>query len=341
MIAAVAVALSPLRKSQVADPMRRGSDIALYRAEIERIRGGEGYYEAAAAQLRARGYPTKSVFNWRTPATMWLIAALPRPEMAKWILGTLAGAAMLGAFFVIAREGSLVEAALAVLLLSGAFMYAVLGEAYVMPVLWAGVLIGLSLVLYGLERPKLAAVVGLAALFARELSGPYCVVAALLAARRRRWPEVAIWGAGFVAYAAFFMVHLANVRAMQTPSDLAHDGTWLQLGGAAFVIALAQVNAYLIVAPLALSAIYVVAALAGAAAWKSPFGERVGITLAVYVALFAVVGYDFNQYWGIVIAPLFCFPATRFVRTLRELLRTATGQVNRAAAIRYESAAMR
>jgi hypothetical protein len=345
MVAAVSVTLSPLRKSQVGDTARRGCDIALYRAEIDRIRAGDGYYEAAAAELRARGYPTKSVFNWRTPVTMWLIAALPRAEMAKAVLGGLAGLAMLGAFFVMAREGSLGQAAVAVLLLSGAFMYTVLGHAYVMPVLWAGVLVGLSLVCYGLERPKLGAALGLAALFARELSGPYCAVAAFLAARERRWREVAIWGAGFAAYAAFFALHVARVRTMQAPGDFAHGGTWLQMGGVAFVIALAQVNAYLIVAPLALSAIYVVAALAGAAAWRSPWGERVGITLALYVALFAVVGYDFNQYWGIVIAPLFCFPAARFGGRLRELLRAAVAREERAGAnqtlIRCKPAATR
>ena len=140
-----------------------------------------------------------------------------------------------------------------------------------------------------------------------------------------------MWGVGFTAYAAFFAFHVVNVRAMQTPQDIAHDGSWLQMGGAAFVIALAQVNAYLIVAPQSLSAIYVVAALAGAAAWSSPWGQRVGMTLAAYVGLFAFVGYDFNQYWGILIAPLFCFPAARFWGTLKELARAAsTGSMVRA-----------
>jgi hypothetical protein len=322
-LAAVGLTLSPLKKGQVGKADRHGSDIALYGAEIERIRSGEGYYQAAAEELCSRGFPTKSVFNWRTPVTHWLIAALPDPVVAKALLGGLAGVTMFGAFFVMAREGSLAQAALAVFLLSGAYMYTVLGQAYVMPVLWAGVLIGLSLVCYGLERPQLGAAVGVAALFVRELSGPYCVVAAILAARQRRWREVVIWGLGLAVYAAFYGWHVVNVRAMQTAQDMAHDGSWLQMGGAAFVIALAQVNAYLIVAPQSLSAIYVVAALAAAAAWTSPWGQRVGITLAVYVGIFAFVGYEFNQYWGILIAPLFCFPAARIAVMLAELLRVA------------------
>jgi hypothetical protein len=322
-VAAVGVTLSPLKKSQVGKAERQGSDIALYTAEIERIRSGEGYYQAAADELVARGYPTKSVFNWRTPITHWLIAALPDPVLVKAVLGVLAGATMLGAFFVMAREGSLPQAGLAVFLLSGAYMYTVLGQAYVMPVLWAGVLIGLSLVCYGLDRPKIAAVVGIAALFVRELSAPYCVVAALLSLRERRWREVAIWVIGLAAYMAFYVWHVANVRSVQTAEAVAHDGSWLQMGGAAFVIALAQINAYLIIAPQPFAALYVVAALAAAAAWTSPWGQRVGITLAAYVALFALVGYDFNQYWGILIAPLFCFPAARSLATFTEIGRRA------------------
>ena len=31
------------------------------------IHAGQSYYDAAAAELTARGYPTHSVFNWRTP----------------------------------------------------------------------------------------------------------------------------------------------------------------------------------------------------------------------------------------------------------------------------------
>src|SRR5204863_6881445 len=86
-IVAVWVTLSPAR-SGFADTAENGkpSAVALYNAEIQRMRSGEGYYEAAAAELRARGYPTASVFNWRTPLPMWLIAKLPEPA-GKVLIG--------------------------------------------------------------------------------------------------------------------------------------------------------------------------------------------------------------------------------------------------------------
>ena len=57
----------------------RAGDVFLYMSEVKRIHAGEGYYQAAAKELVAQGYPTASVFNWRTPLPTWLIAKLPDP----------------------------------------------------------------------------------------------------------------------------------------------------------------------------------------------------------------------------------------------------------------------
>ena len=41
-------------------------------------------------ELRTRGYPTASVFNWRTPLPLWVIGKLPHPMIGKVLLGGLA-----------------------------------------------------------------------------------------------------------------------------------------------------------------------------------------------------------------------------------------------------------
>src|SRR3989304_1677149 len=74
----VGVAVSPLWQGKAERQRRGAGDVALYRAEADRIHNGEGYYQAAAAELKARGYPTRSVFNWRTPLPLWLIGKLPQ-----------------------------------------------------------------------------------------------------------------------------------------------------------------------------------------------------------------------------------------------------------------------
>ncbi len=86
IVVGVAVTLAPIAQG-FADKQREGAnDIALYQAEVDRIRAGETYYAATAAELVLRGYPTRSVFNWRTPLPMWLIGILPDPVFGKALI---------------------------------------------------------------------------------------------------------------------------------------------------------------------------------------------------------------------------------------------------------------
>src|SRR5947209_2322229 len=41
---------------------RQGGDVELYKAVVARVRAGEGYYDAAGAELRARAYPLRPAF---------------------------------------------------------------------------------------------------------------------------------------------------------------------------------------------------------------------------------------------------------------------------------------
>jgi len=65
--AGVGLTLSPLASGSAHKREPGEGDVALYRAEIERIHAGESYYQVAGDELRRRGYPTRSVFNWRIP----------------------------------------------------------------------------------------------------------------------------------------------------------------------------------------------------------------------------------------------------------------------------------
>jgi hypothetical protein len=316
----VAITFSPLRSGFADKPRFQAAptDIDLYAAEIARIRAGEGYYQAAATELRAQGYPTKSIFNWRTPLPMWLIGKLPE-GMGKVLVAGLACVLILATLVVAAREGSLVEALLAGLLQFGAMMPCFLGQLYVMPALWAGILMGLSACAYSQGRWKMGLATGLAALFLRDLAGPYCIVCGLLAARDRRWRELALWGAGLVAYAVFFAAHAGIVRGLMRPDDLAHVHGWVQLGGLPFVISIVQMNSYLLIVPQFVTAIYFAAAMLGLAGWHNKAGQRFALPVCLYVLLFGFVGQPFNQYWGALVAPLFCLGAARAWTAGRDL----------------------
>jgi hypothetical protein len=71
-------------------------------------------------------------------------------------------------------------------------------------------------------------------------------------------------------------------------------------------------NAWLLLLPQWVTALYLAAALLGFACWSTPAGQRVGLTVAIYLIAFSIVGQPINQYWGSMIAPLLCLGAARF-----------------------------
>jgi len=321
----VMVTFSPMAGGRVGKPARGKGDVALYRAEVERIGQGEGYYQAVATELRERGYPTKSVFNWRTPLPVWLIGVLPSPAMGKAILGMLCLALVMLVFDAICREDDnrIGRAVACVLLLSGPLLFCVIGDLFVMPVLWAGVLIALSIAAYGAQRPWLGFATGLAAVFFRELALPYCLVAAVLAYRDGRRKETIAWAVGLSVFLLLFAAHCLYVGRLILPTDRAHAQSWISFGGAGFVIAITQMNAYLMMLPQWVTALYLAMALVGFAGWNTPLGQRAGLTACLFLAGMALVGQNFNQYWGCLLAPLMCLGVARFPASIRDLFIAA------------------
>ena len=301
----VTVTLSTIASTQVGKSRPSPGDIALYRATVARIQAGQGAYAAAQAELTARGYPTQSVFNWRLPTLAWLLGHLPSLEMGKLLLGFLALSLTIVSFEVLAREQGhgLGRPIACVLLMSGPLMPCVLGDLVVVHELWAGVLIALSIGVYGLHRPYLGAALGLTALFIRELALPYCVLSAGFAWWHGQRRELAVWLVGLVVWAGYLGLHAWHVQGWIPPDARAQSSGWVQFGGLAFVLATAQMNAYLLLLPQWMTALWFVAAMVGVAAWSSPLGERVGLTLCLFVVAFSIVGQDFNQYWGTACMP--------------------------------------
>jgi len=331
LCAGVVVTFLPLASNNYLQD-RKTSDVDLYRAEVDRIHQGEGYYAAASAELTSRGYPTRSVFNWRTPLPIWLLGKLPVFEIGKAIIGLLAVAVVLLAFEALAREQkSLRRPVACALLLTGPLLPVVLGDLCVMPVLWSGVFIALSICGYGVNRPWLGVIFGVAAVFFRELALPYCLLCAFLAWRQGQKRELTGWIFGLLAWLGFFGLHWWTVSQWIAPDARAHEHSWFCFGGAGFVISIAQMNAYLLLLPQWVTVIYLVAALVGMAGWDTALGVRIGLTTSLFLMAFAVVGQSFNQYWGCMIAPLLCFGVVQFPASIGDLWRSAEiVQTNRA-----------
>jgi hypothetical protein len=328
----IGIAISPFASGFADKPLKRPGDIALYHAIVDRIHAGENYYDAAAAELPERGFPTKSVFNWRTPLPLWLLGALPTPMVGRVLLALMALAMLLGSCHLLARDGQIGRGILCGLLMAGTVLPCMLDDLYVLHELWAGVLMALSVVAYGMRRIGWGVALGFAALVVRELAAPYCVVCCLMAVGERRWREVTAWCAAAVLYGLWYGAHVMQVLPHIGPNAIAHSDGWIRLGGAAFVVSIVQMNAYLLQLPQWITGIYLSLALLGFAGWTAPWGRRAGLTAAVYLGGFAIVGNPFNQYWGSLIAPLLCLGVAQAPAALADLWqRAADGQRARGA----------
>jgi hypothetical protein len=296
------------------------NDVALYRAIVERVRAGEGYYDAAGAELRGRHYPTRPVFNWRQPTYAWLLSRLPSPLVGNALLALVAGAVVLltRRWLRAARlEARTVWAtALMVVTMAGCLVanFVFLQES------WAGSLIVLSACLFALDLWPLAVAAALAALAFRELALLPCAVGLALALRRRRWREVAAWLVGFAAYGALMAWHFAEVARHLRPDDLARGG-WVAWGGSAFILTTCQWSPLLVALPRWAVALIVPLMLLGLAGWGDAGATRVALVVFGYLVVFSVVGRAFNDYWGSTFVPLLSFGLLAAPDALRDLSR--------------------
>ena len=115
----------------------------------------------------------------------------------------------------------------------------------------------------------------------------------------------------------------SRYRPTPEPGDLAHLDSWIQWGGLPFVLSTLRWNGWLTMAPAWVAAVALAVLLA------SLFDDRLSLHLrlpaAAYLALFAVAGHPFNNYWGVI--PLLIYPLLLGygLRSLLLLARTAAG----------------
>lgn len=275
------------------------SDIVTFEAVVERLKRGEPYYDAMGAELRPRGYPTSDTFNWRTPLLLPLVAAAPdgvaRRVLVAILLTLVAGTAVavsprFGARWAI---GTGMQAGVLAMFAAPSLVY--LGET------WAGALIGLSVCAYAANRRRFGFILGMLALFFRELAAPYCVACAVADASGRRWRECGWWALGAVAYAAYFYSHVLEVAIHRTPTDFSHASGWIDLGGLPFLLACFRWTGWLLALPNPFSAAALMCVVAAIADGRTPVHVRLGSL--VYAIFFLAAGKPFNHYWGLVAGP--------------------------------------
>lgn len=315
-------------------PRTSGGDLETYAAIVDRMRAGEYYYAAARTELIEGGYGISSVLNWRTPLYPYLLSWSPSTMVAQSVLVLLAIAAGAAAVGVLARTGSRSARWIGAFALAFGLLSTLISGTVMLVEVTTGVVILLSVSLYGLDRRFLGAATALAALFLRELAAVYLLICVALALKARRWKELSILLAGTGAYAAYFTFHALEVRAHSKGRVPSYDDGWVQFGGLDLVLRTAHFNGGWSALPLTVTAFLLPLTILALVARGFPGSTRAAATVIAYALLFAVVGKPFNYYWGAIYTPLMALGlamALAAVRQLTRAARSASGRPSRKA----------
>lgn len=322
LVMAALVALAVATPEPKENPEGRG-DLGTYRAIVTRLQAGENYHEALHTELVEGGYGTRSVFNWRPPFFLEMIALMQTEQVSQAVLVTLSVLAVsLAGWVVLNSAGTGMAVAVAATLAMGQ-VAAIAPVASLCCELWAGALILLSVVAYGRGRYWLGFAAAFLALWMRELSGLYVLVALYLAWRAGRRDELLAWGIGLIVFGVYFAWHAMTAMSLVLPTDPAYKDSWLQFGGAGFVLGTARFNGLLLLLPLPLTAIVLPLAVLGFIGWKHEAARYGLATVLGYITLFAFFGRTANGYWGGLYAPLLMLGLPFGLVAVRDLVNIA------------------
>ena len=277
----------------------------MHLAIIERIAAGETVYSSIGTELRARGYPSASTANWRTPLHYWTVAQVGTARIGRALVILAHLTVLLGAYALRHRFRGSWFVAGALLLGTMVPIIAFRPAGIVMAEYWAGMLLALALAFYHFRWWTAAACCGVVAIFVRELAVPFGVICGLFALSERRHRESAVWVVGGLAYVAYYLLHAQAVSAAMLPTDWSWPHSWVRFLGWPFVLQTAWVAGWTLFLPYTVTPIMAVLALAGAFARSMP--RQLRWPLVAYALMFCVVGQPFNFYWGFVTAPLWTY----------------------------------
>jgi hypothetical protein len=281
-----------------------------YREIVERMHDGEGYYEAAAVELREGNFPLKPGAAFRPPTLAWLLSWLPNTKAHFALLLGL----VIVSVFAWARSLSDVTQAyrssLVALLMCGLANVGGPSSVYLHEA-WAIVMMTFSLAFY--KRLWLSAIFALFAVLIRETALTFVAataVVALLHSDCRRM--LAMVGISVVSF-GLWLYH-AHLAAMLTvPSDPTSPG-WLYFQGPSLILASSRWNILTasLPDPALIAALVVMAG--GLLLVRRHELQVAAVTVALFCIALLALGRAENDYWGIMFAPFLGLGLPELVR---------------------------
>jgi hypothetical protein len=300
----------------------RDEDLAFYDRVIERIRGGENYYDFIVEEQRQRDYPVRPGVAVRLPTLAYINAWLGEPGMIGCAIALML--ACIWAWWTRLGEepgGARYRRIGAALMFMGGSLG--LNRSYfVLHELWAGMLIALA---FGLHRPGRwgwSLAVAALALAIREHTLPFVILLGAMAAWRRDWKEAAACGALVCAFLGMMAWHLALVAPHVLSGD-PESPPWLVLRGLSGWLGNIVLSSNLRFLPHEIAGPLVLLMALGWAGWKSPAGTTGTFLYLGYGLAFMLAGRANNFYWGAVVAPAMFIGLAFLPMALRSLVDAA------------------
>lgn len=298
------------------------ADVLFYQSVVAGLRGGGDYYQVAADQQRASGYPMRPFVTMRLPTLAVVQAALP--DWATIALLYALVAAVLYAWLLrfrpmFARTPPLIIAL--VLVGCGSLVY-VRADLAPFHEIWAGLLIALSLALWQPDKWLAAVAIGACAMLIRETAALYAIVMLGMAVVSDRRREAIAW---FVALSLLAIVVAAHAYAwgLVARADDPTGPGWSGLLGFGFFVKTMTLLTALDAFPLAIGAPLVILALFGWAVLPDAIGLRALAVFGAYALLIALFCRTDTYYWGLLIAPAILAGLAFVPDGLRDLARVA------------------
>ena len=298
-------------------------DEQLYRGIVDRISHGQDYYHAAAAEHRARSYPTYPPQVFRQPLLATILAAIPSDGLRRLALLALSVVAFFALRSALVCSGINTRLRIFALFCIGTgFGIAWFPGAQYIHEVWAALLIALSLAWYRQGWWIRAVLLGFCACLFRELALPYLAAMAAFALWERKYAELASWVAAMLIFSGIYAWHLSIARTLPQHGDLISAG-WLYYGGWGFALETAKRNYALIEAPYFIVAFAVCASLLGLLSHPDRWFSRMALIVGGYLTAFLFVGRPDTSYWGMLFSPLLPIGVALSPPALRDLIERA------------------
>jgi hypothetical protein len=297
------------------------TDTGFYAGIIDSVRHGGNYYAVTADALRADGYPLRPVLAFGLPTLAVVEAHLPRLVVTVLLYALVAAVA--AAWHARLKAALANERArwVATILLSLALLSMLRPALLVVPDLWAGLFVALSLAVRRPGRWVDAVGFALAAALIREMAVVYLLVMLAFAVADGARREAIGWGVAIGVVLAVFAAHVHAVGEVVKPLDAGADP--LAMPGLGLAVEALAGATTLAVLPLWIAGPLIGLALFGWAVWADATAHRLIALLVAMGGVIALFGGGDTPHWALLVAPVVLPGLVFALDGLRDLLGAA------------------